>query len=127
MARLRRTLRDGSSLGYALAGWQRRIGLDMIHQQVEGSLCMRLDNDQLRKQRHVALDVIAVLHFVESVLRVALVIVALARGIDRRLVGTRLGLDRQQGVHGARHRNQGLLDLPGGLESLRRQRIRRAP
>ena len=43
MARFRRALRDGSSLGYALAWGQRRIGLDVIHQQVEGFLRVRLD------------------------------------------------------------------------------------
>ena len=87
----------------------------MIHQQVEGFLRVRLENDQLRKRNNVALDVIAVLNFVESVLRAALVIVALARSVDRRLVGTRLALGRQQGVHGPRHGHQGFLDLSGRL------------
>ena len=45
-----------------------------------------------------------------------MVVVAPTRGVDHRFIRTRLTLDRQQGVHGARHGDQRLFDLARGLD-----------
>ena len=78
MARFRRIRGDRLALGYALAWRQRRIGLDVIDEEVERLLRVRLDHHQLRIRVDEAFDVIAVLYFVEPELSVALVVFALA-------------------------------------------------
>src|SRR5260370_17680412 len=50
--------------------------LDRLRQQVEGVLCVRLDQLELRKGILVGLDMIAVLHLVEAVCRAHLIAIA---------------------------------------------------
>ena len=64
VARLGRRLGNRAALGNALAGRQRCLGLDVIDEQVERLLRVRLDHHQLRERKHEALDVVPVLHFV---------------------------------------------------------------
>src|SRR5271157_2055457 len=120
----------------ALACRKRRVVFDVVNQQVECILRVGLNQFQLgewsrelsgRKKRAcdasylVSLNVVPVLEFIQTVLRFALIVVALmifvafSRSIHRRLISTRLVLDGQQGVHSASYRDQGFLDLAGGL------------
>ena len=78
VACLRRVARDRAALRNALARRQRRLVFDMIDEEVERLLRVRLDQHELGERRDVRLDVIAVLHFVQPVLRVAVVVVAFA-------------------------------------------------
>src|SRR5271157_3650154 len=114
----------------ALAGRKRRVVFDVVDQQIECILRVGLNQFQLgewsrelsgRKKRAcdasylVNLNVVPVLDLIQTVLRFAVIVVAFSRSINRRLIGTRLVLDRQQGVHSASYRDQGPLDLAGGL------------
>ena len=85
----------------------------MLDEQVERLLCVRLNEFELRERVLESLDVVAVLHFVESILCFALGIVALARVVHDVLVGARAAFDRQQCVHRARDRDERPLDLAG--------------
>ena len=89
---------------------------DRVHQQIERPLRVRLDELELRERAAERLDVVPVLHFVQSVLRAAVLVVRLARGSDPCLVSARLRADGQQTVHRPGHRDERLLDLAGGLE-----------
>src|SRR5271165_1569037 len=118
---------------YALARRKRRVVFNVVDQQVECILRERLNQLQLRewprelsgrKKRAcdpsylVSLNVVPVLDLIQTVLRIALIVVAFSRSINQRLISTRLVLDRQQGVHSAGYRDQGFLDLAGGLNRL---------
>ena len=60
---------DGAASRNALADRQRRVVFDMIHQYIEGALSLRLDVlDHAREQILEAVDVCAVLDFVQSIL-----------------------------------------------------------
>src|SRR5271157_1591716 len=117
----------------SLARRKRRVVFDVVDQQVECILRVGLNQLQLgewprdvsgRKKRAcdasylVSLNVVPVLDLIQTVLRIALIVVAFSRSINRRLISTCLVLDRQQGVHSASYRDQGLLDLAGGLNRL---------
>src|SRR5271157_3964394 len=117
----------------ALALRKRRVVFDVVDQQVECILRVGLNQLQLgewprelsgRKKRAcdasylVSLNVVPVLDLIQTVLRVALIVVAFSRSINCRLISARLVLDRQQGVHSASYRDEGLLDLAGGLNRL---------
>src|SRR5271157_1326914 len=117
----------------ALACRKRRVVFDVVNQQVECILRVGLNQFQLgewsrelsgRKKRAcdasylVSLNVVPVLDLIQAVLRFAVIVVAFSRSINRRLISTRLVLDRQQGIHGAGYRDKRLLDLAGGLNRL---------
>src|SRR4051794_41454860 len=53
----------------ALVGRQRRSPLDVIDEEVEGALRVRLDELELREEVLERLDVVPVLHFVQAVRR----------------------------------------------------------
>src|SRR5271157_3871103 len=114
----------------ALARRKRRVVFDVVDQQVECILRVGLNQLQLgewprdlagRKKRAcdasylVRLNVVPVLDLIQTILRFAVIVVAFSRSVNCRLISTRLVLDRQQGIHGASYRDQGLLDLAGGL------------
>src|SRR5271166_1043733 len=123
----RATLRD------ALALRKRRVVFDVVDQQLECILRVGLSQLQLgerarelsgRKKRAVdasyliSLNVVPVLDLIQTVLLFALIVVAFSPSFNQRLISTRLVLDRQQGVHSASYRDQGFLDLAGGLNRL---------
>src|SRR5205807_2401039 len=95
MSRLRRCVRDGARPWNALAWRQRRVVLDVVHEQIERLLRVRLNEFELRERIFKRFDVVAVLHFVETELRFAVLIVALARSVDERFIRARAALDRQ--------------------------------
>ena len=68
VARFCRILRDRPALGNALAGRQLLTVLDVIHQEIERFLGVRLDHlDFSWEQQAEALDVVSVLDFIEPV------------------------------------------------------------
>src|SRR5215467_459897 len=73
MARLCGVLGDCAAARNALAWRQFGLVLDGTHQQIERLERMRLDKFELRKGHLECLDVVAVLHFVETVGRARLV------------------------------------------------------
>src|SRR5271157_1612825 len=133
MPRLARVASNRATSRDALACRKRRVVFDVVDQQVECILGVGLNQLQLgewprelsgRKKRAcdasylVSLNVVPVLDLIQTVLRLALIVVAFSRSINCRLISTRLVLDRQQGVHSAGYRDQGFLDLAGGLNRL---------
>src|SRR5215831_5009024 len=85
---------DAGAPANALARRKRLVVLDVVDQQIECALGVRLDQLELRVERRVAFDVIAVLHLVEAVFTVSMVM-----RCDLGGVGARLPLDRQKPVH----------------------------
>src|SRR5580704_18052980 len=71
MPRLSGRCRDRAAVRYALVRGKGGAVLDRFRQQVEGALCVRLDQLELRKGVLVDLDVVAVLHLVEAICRAA--------------------------------------------------------
>jgi len=71
MAGLGRTAGDRATARDALAGWELGSVLDMIDQQVERALRVRLDQLELRERSLEGLDVVAVLDLVQPVRRAA--------------------------------------------------------
>src|SRR5439155_10376191 len=67
MPRLRRRVGDPLSARNALVGWQRHVVLDLVYQQVESALRVRLDQLELREKVLVRFDMVAVLDFVQAV------------------------------------------------------------
>src|SRR3954470_13716358 len=66
--RLRGRIADRAATRDALARRQRSAPLDVVHQEVERVLRVRLDELELREvELLVVLDVVAVLHFVQAV------------------------------------------------------------
>ena len=61
----------------ALVGRERCAVLDGFHEKIERMLCMREDVLELRIERFVVLDVIAVLHLVQAIRRLFSVVVAI--------------------------------------------------
>src|SRR6267142_5380784 len=130
VAGLCRARRDRAAAGDALRGRQGDPVLDAVDQQVEGLLRVRLDELERGEGRGgrgagrlVGLDVVAVLHFVQAVGRLALALLVVVsallpgRGHLAR-IRARVVIDGKQRVHGARHRDQGPADPAGGLERL---------
>src|SRR5262249_24746072 len=68
VAGLRRAGGDRTAARDALAGWELRAALDVVDQQVERALGVRLDQLELREGVLERLDVVAVLHLVQAVL-----------------------------------------------------------
>ena len=58
-----------------MVGRQRRATLDILNQEIEGALCMRLDEFELREGAAEGLDMIAVLHLIETIGRMPITIV----------------------------------------------------
>src|SRR5215472_11709439 len=92
---------NGPAVGDALAWRQGCVVLDVVNEEVEGLLCVRLDELQLRKRAPERFDMVAVLHLIQPVLSFALVVVAVARGVDHRLVCFGSPMNRQQCIHGS--------------------------
>src|SRR6516225_3427383 len=61
--------RDCATRWDALVRGERDALLDIVHEQVKGTLRMRLDEFELRKDILVGFDMVAVLHLVETVRR----------------------------------------------------------
>ena len=79
VARLGRSCRDRAAARDALVRRQFGALLDLNRQQVKGALGMLLDQLELRERRRrilVGLDVVAVLHLVEPVLRALMLVIA---------------------------------------------------
>ena len=74
MARLCWGRRDRSGAWNALVRRQRGALLDVLHQEVECALRVRHDQFELWEEVLVGLDVVAVLHLVQSERRLAIVI-----------------------------------------------------
>lgn len=72
--------------------------LDVFRQQIEGVLRVRLHEFQLRKDAFEIFYVVAVLNFIQTILRLPRFVMGSHQG----LIGTGVPLDRQERVHGAR-------------------------
>src|SRR6266566_6682 len=96
---------DRAAARYALVRRKLRAVLDGVHQQNKGVLCMRLDQLELREGVLVGLDVVAVLHLVETVCRapmlpvVAVVIPVGDGGGHGARICAGVEVDRQQRIH----------------------------
>src|SRR5438046_139436 len=62
-----RTQDTGASARNALVGRQRHVVLDVVYEQVESALRVRLDQLELRKRVLERFDVVAVLNLVQTV------------------------------------------------------------
>jgi hypothetical protein len=84
---------DRAAARDALVRRQRCALLDGVYQEVKGVLSVRLDQLELREGVFISLDVIAVLHLVETVCRVtmslAIRLIAVLEGSSSN--GTRIG------------------------------------
>src|SRR5881628_2635129 len=106
---LRGLLGDRRPVRDALARRERGALLDVVDEEVEGTLRVRLDQLQAREDVPERLDVVPVLHLVEAVRgRVVIVVVAGAalvlpasgeRGTDLARIGARVVVDGKQTVH----------------------------
>src|SRR2546427_242539 len=67
MSGLRRRVGDGLPARNALVGRKRHVVLDLVHEQVEGALRVRLDQLELRESDLERLDMVPVLDFVEAI------------------------------------------------------------
>src|SRR5213596_596391 len=67
MSRLRRRVGDAPSARNALVGRKRHVVLDVVYQQIESALRVRLDQLELREKVLERLDIVAVLDLVEAV------------------------------------------------------------
>jgi hypothetical protein len=98
----------------ALAGRERHSLLHLLHEEVEGFLRVRHDELELRKPVLIRLDVVAVLHFVETVGGIPLPEnppVIVERGFHLARICACMVVDRQQRVHRAGDGDQRLLDV----------------
>jgi len=79
---------------------RRQIGmvLDGTDQEIEGLLCVRLYEFELREGLLVGVNVVAVLHFVEPISRNLLIYVGLHCGSHATRIGTRVVVNRQQRI-----------------------------
>src|SRR5215470_3184017 len=103
MPGLRRCCRDLAADRNALARWQLSRELDLGDEQIKSPLRMGLDELELRERGREGLYVVAVLHFIESIVRRALfrgttrlVAIAIERVRDFAGVGAGLNVDRQK-------------------------------
>src|SRR5437762_8724814 len=78
VADLRGRTGDRAAAWDALARRQPRTRLDVIDEQIERALGMRLDQLELRKRSFERLDVIAILHFIQSIGGLAVVVSVVA-------------------------------------------------
>ena len=124
MAGLGRAVGNRAGSCDALARRQPAAALDVLDQEIEGALRMRLDQLDLREEELVRLEMITVLHFIEPVCRTIVAIVIITFTMPLRLggrhgtcVGAGVVIDRQQRVQCAGHGNQRPLDLAGGGEA----------
>ena len=67
MSRLRRRVGDAPSARNALVGRKRHVVLDVVYQQIESALRVRLDQLELRESDLERFDMVAVLDFVEAI------------------------------------------------------------
>ena len=117
MSRLRRRGRDRAATRNALVRRKGGAVLDRLRQQVEGVLCVWLDQLELRKDILVGFDMVAVLHLVEPVCRAAMAVVIAfvtlfgQSGGNGACVGPRVQIDRQQSIHSSGYRDQRLADI----------------
>src|SRR5439155_20385632 len=69
VSRLRRRVGDALPARNALVGRQRHVVLDLVYEQVESALRVRLDQLELRKRVLERFDVVAVLDLVKAIRR----------------------------------------------------------
>ena len=67
MSRLRRRVGDALPARNALVGRQRYVVLDLVHEQVESALRVRLDQLELRESDLECFNMVAILDFVEAI------------------------------------------------------------
>ena len=67
MSGLRRRLGDGPAARNALVGRKRHVALDLVYEQVESALRVRLDQLELRESDLERLDMVPVLDLVQPV------------------------------------------------------------
>ena len=99
MPRLRRTCINLTSPWDALTRRQIAMVLDGTDQEIEGLLCVRLYEFELREGLLVGVDVVAVLHFVEPIGRSVLIGIGLYYHSHATRIGTRIIVNRQQRIH----------------------------
>src|SRR5215472_15817407 len=117
MSRLSRGRRDDTMARDALIRGQGRAILNVVDEEIESTLGVRLEVLQLREGALEVVNVVPVLDLVEAILCLPLVVVPLPGGGDLRLVCPRMATDGEKSVHGARDRHEWLLDLSRRGES----------
>lgn len=102
MSRLRRRGGYLAAARNALIGRQRRAALDLPDEQIEGTLCVRLYQFELRENVLESFDMVSVLHLVEAIRWALLVvstrltaILAFRDGCDLARVSARVMIDWQ--------------------------------
>src|ERR1700730_10015655 len=119
MPRLGRCCRNRAAPWNALV--RREIGpaLDVVGQQIEGALRVRLDQLELPEGVLVSLDVIAVLYLVKAINRTMTQVIAILSILvgkssgDGALIGAGVEIDRPKCVHRSGDGDQRLADLAG--------------
>src|SRR5262249_33194524 len=99
----RRAPGDGAAPGHALIRRERRAVLHVLHEQLEGSLSVRLHEFELGERVSERFDVVAVLYFVQPIGRTPSIVIVVAiimaapgqRRRDAARIGPRVVIDWQ--------------------------------